>query len=112
MSDALSDAVAYGDLFRFMEIDHQTRDDLQELAPFLERALPRIMDEFYAHMRNLPNLIAKFRRERGMTRARNSVRRRTKSPQPIFRRSCGRRRSIPSTPSPATMAISCITSGF
>ncbi len=72
MSDALSDAVADGDLFRFMEIDHQTRDDLQELAPLLERALPRIMDEFYAHMRNFPNLTAKFRREDGMSRARNA----------------------------------------
>jgi hypothetical protein len=91
MSDALSDAVADGDLFRFMGIDHQTRDDLQELAPLLERALLRLMDEFYTQMRNFPNLTGKFCREHGMSRARNTCGRRNR-PQCRGRRRRHRRR--------------------
>jgi methyl-accepting chemotaxis protein len=57
-------------LFSFLEIDGGTRADLQELAPLVRQALPDIMDGFYAHMDQFPNMRAIFKSDDSMARAR------------------------------------------
>ena len=44
----------------FFQIDQKMRDTLRELRPFIEAAIPRVLDDFYKHMGNYPALMKLF----------------------------------------------------
>ena len=58
-----------GELFEFVEIGQQTRTDLRELDDLVDRAIPNIMEQFYSHMRDFPEMRAKFKSQESMQRA-------------------------------------------
>jgi methyl-accepting chemotaxis protein len=44
----------------FLKIDEETRRSLEEFAPTLKGLLPAILDAFYAHLRNYPEMMKFF----------------------------------------------------
>jgi hemoglobin-like flavoprotein len=59
------------DRLRFMRIDQQTRDALAEFRPFVEKHLPAILDRFYDHIRQWPQVSRFFSGDGQMTSASN-----------------------------------------
>ena len=54
---------------QFVGLDDNLRATLRELAPLISRELPRILDEFYDHISNFPDVMALFSNEEHMRHA-------------------------------------------
>src|SRR6056297_3197512 len=52
----MDDVNSVSERVAFLEIDRQTRADLQRLWPSIEPALPGVLDRFYQKMRVTPHL--------------------------------------------------------
>lgn len=57
---------------KFAEVDGETQKALKEYLPYLEKALPSILAEFYEHIRKWPNLTSMFKDETRMDYARQA----------------------------------------
>ena len=57
---------------KFLQIDQETRKHLREIEPIIMRELPVILDSFYEHMKQYPNLMNMFRDKDSMARARKA----------------------------------------
>jgi archaellum component FlaC len=53
----------------FIGMDEDARARLRELAPLVRRELPRIMEDFYAHLKQWPNMMATFSSQKSMQHA-------------------------------------------
>src|SRR5215470_13620648 len=56
----------------FIGIDRPTRDSLRELQPLIARALPAILDQFYAHLLKFPRIAGLFPDEAAVRRAKQA----------------------------------------
>ena len=57
---------------RFFTVDDQTKKDLAEFAPRLEKALPPIVAAFYEHLSAYSDLMALFDNEASIERAKSA----------------------------------------
>jgi hypothetical protein len=48
---------------KFLMIDNDTRQSLAAFEPYLRNLLPPILDEFYSHLKNYPDMIKLFSNE-------------------------------------------------
>ena len=56
----------------FIGIDHPTREALRELRPLISKALPGLLDQFYAHVGKFPHLAKMFASQTAVRRAKQA----------------------------------------
>jgi hemoglobin-like flavoprotein len=62
--------VAHGyNIVDFIGMDDEAKAHLRELAPIVQRELPRIMQDFYEHLKRWPNMMATFSSQKSMQHA-------------------------------------------
>ncbi len=61
-----------GDRLKFLGLDQAALQALQGMAPMLQAALPEVLERFYAHMRQWPDMAAMFKDTQSLDRARSA----------------------------------------
>src|ERR1700744_650908 len=56
----------------FIGIDHATKDALRDLRPLIAKALPGLLDKFYAHLAKYPQVARLFADQTSMRRAKQA----------------------------------------
>jgi len=68
----MSDPLHREERLRFLNVDAATRASLVEFRPLLEKHVDAVLDKFYAHIRQYPDLAAKFKDSAAMPRAKSA----------------------------------------